>query len=108
MARGLSRGEIWLCSFHPPDKRRPVLVIGRQPLLDVLQTVTVVPITSTIRGASTEVLLDVEDGLKGASCANLTHIITVRKASLTRYVGTVRRDKLGDVCQALAIAVGCD
>ena len=108
MARGLARGEIWLCAFRPPDKRRPVLIIGRQALLDVLQTVTVIPITTTIRGAATEVLLGVEDGLKAPSCANLVNVVTISKATLSRYVGTVRREKLGEVCKALAVAVGCD
>jgi mRNA interferase MazF len=101
MARALSRGEIWLHACKPPDKRRPVLIIGRQALLDVLETATVVPITTTLRGSPTEVALDMHDGLKEASCANLANIVTVRKAALIRYVGTVRREKLAEVCRAL-------
>ncbi len=108
MARGLNRGEVWLCTFPPPNKRRPVVIIGRQALLGLLNTVTVVPITSTIRQAPTEVVLGIEDGLKGPCCANLTHIVTLPKTRLAQYVGTVRRDKLDEVCTALAIAVGCD
>jgi len=108
VARGLNRGEIWLCAFPPPNKRRPVLIIGRQALLSLLNTVTVVPITSTIRGAPTEVVLGIDDGLKGPCCANLTHIVTLPKERLVQYVGTVRHETLDDVCEALAIAVGCD
>ena|SRR5437762_4110525 len=108
MARRLSRGEIWLHVFKAPDKRRPVLIISRQALLDVLETATVVPITTTLRGAPTEVQLDIDDGLKETSCANLANIVTVRKTSLTRYVGVVRREKMHEVCRALVIASGCD
>jgi mRNA-degrading endonuclease toxin of MazEF toxin-antitoxin module len=46
MARRLSRGQIWLHVFKAPDKRRSVLIISRQALLDVLETATVVPITT--------------------------------------------------------------
>ncbi len=108
MAREVSRGEIRLYAFRPPDKRRPVLVLSRQVLLDVLQTATVVPITTTTHGSPTEVELGVEDGLKAPSCANLANVQTVRQRDLSRLVGTVRPDKMSDICRALAIAVGCD
>jgi mRNA interferase MazF len=108
MARGVNRGEIWLYEFPRPDKRRPVLVISRQILIDVLHTATVVPITRTRRGSPTEIDLDVEDGLRAPSCANLANVQTVPKRGLTRYVGTVRRAKLVVLCRALMIAAGCD
>lgn len=91
-----------------PDKRRPVVVLSRQILLDVLQTATVVPITTTLHGSPTEVELGIEDGLKAVSCANLANIQTVTKRNLTRFVGTVRPEKLTELCRALAIASGCD
>jgi len=108
VARNLSRGEIWLYAFRAPDKRGPVLIISRQKLLDVLETATVVPITTKLRGSPTEVELGGEDGLKLPSCANLANIQTVRQRDLARYVGTVRHEKLGEICRALAIASGCD
>jgi mRNA interferase MazF len=108
MAREVNRGEIWMYTFDALDKRRPVVVLSRQVLLDVLQTATVVPITTTLHGSPTEVELGVEDGLKTVSCANLANIQTVLKRHLTRYVGTARREKLIELCRALAIASGCD
>lgn len=108
MAREVSRGEIRLYAFRAPDKRRPVLVISRQVLLDVLQTATVVPITSISHGAPTEVELGVEDGLKAPSCANLANVQTVRQRDLSRLVGTVRKEKMREICRALAVAAGCD
>lgn len=108
MAREVNRGEIWMYTFDAPDKRRPVVVLSRQILLDVLQTASVVPITTTLHGSPTEVELGIEDGLKAVSCANLANIQTVLKRNLTRYVGTVRREKLIELCRALSIASGCD
>ncbi len=108
MAREVNRGEIWMYAFREPDKRRPVLVISRQVLLDVLHTATVVPITRSMHGSPTEIELGVEDGLKTASCANLANLHTVPKRGLTKFVGAVRPAKLAEMCRALAIAVGCD
>jgi mRNA interferase MazF len=108
MAKDVSRGEIWLYRFGTPDKRRPVLVITRQVLLRVLETTTVVPITSTSHGSSIEVELGVEDGLKTGSWANLANVQTVRRRDLVRFVGTIRGHKMLEVCRALATATGCD
>jgi mRNA interferase MazF len=91
-----------------PDKRRPVLVLSRPSLLKVLHTATVAAVTSTLRGAPTEVELGTEEGLKGASCVNLCNVFTVHQSDLEHFVGSVDRHKMTQVCQALAIACGCD
>ena len=48
MARSVNRGEIWMYRFKAPDKRRPVLVLSRPEVIELLHTVMVAPITSTI------------------------------------------------------------
>lgn len=107
MARGLARGQIWLYTFKPPDKRRPVLVLTRNDVIGLLRTVMVAPITSTVRGSPGEVALGMEEGLKGRSAANLDHVQTVDQSLLQRHVGSVGPEKMGEVCRALAIATGC-
>lgn len=107
MARELNRGEIWLFSSSPPDKRRPVLVLSRQEVIPLLSTVMVAPVTSTVRGAPSEVAIGVEEGLKHESAVNLDHVQTVPKAQLKQFVGSLGRRKMGQVCRALAIAAGC-
>lgn len=94
--------------FKAPDRRRPVLVLTRPALLSVLETATVAAITSSMRGVPTEVPVGTEEGLKGPSCANLVNVFTVRQADLRQFVGTVSPAKMKDVCQALAVAAGCD
>jgi mRNA-degrading endonuclease toxin of MazEF toxin-antitoxin module len=103
MAREVNRGEIWMYTFGAPDKRRPVIVISRQILLDVLQTAIIVPITTTLHGSPTEVELGVEDGLKTVSCANLANIQTVSQRNLTRYVGAARPEKIIELCRAQGV-----
>lgn len=59
---GLKRGEIWGVEFKKPDKFRPVVVLTRQETLPLLHTVTVAPITRTVRGVPSEVLIGTEEG----------------------------------------------
>jgi mRNA interferase MazF len=108
MAREVARGEIWLLNLPRPDHRRPVLVLSRPSLLRVLHATTVAAITSTLRGAPTEVAVGPEHGLKQTSCVNLTNVFTVRKSELRHYVGSLSGEKMREVCRALNIACGCD
>jgi len=107
MARSVARGEIWLYRFRPPDRRRPVLVLTRQEVIDLLDTVMVAPITSTIRGAPSEVPVGTDEGLKHRSAVNLDHVQTVERARLVQYVGRLTPARLREVCRALAVATGC-
>lgn len=108
MAGRVNRGEIWLLRMRRPDKRRPVLVLSRPSLLDLLHTVTVAAVTSTLRGAPTEVELGTAEGLKGPSCVNLCNLFTVPQEELSTFVGTVGPERMRRVCRALEIACGCD
>jgi len=107
MARGVHRGEIWLYRFKAPDKRRPVLILSRQEVIPLLHTVMAAPITSTRRGAPSEVNLGVEEGLKHDSAVNLDHVQTVERARLVSFVGSIGAAQMRQVCRALAVAVGC-
>jgi mRNA interferase MazF len=107
MARGVKRGEIWYYAFSQPDKSRPVVVLTRQEVIELLHTVMVAPVTSKIRGAPSEVLVGIEEGLRHDSAVNLDHVQTVETSRLRRRVGQLGPDKMADVCQALAIATGC-
>jgi len=107
MARAIARGEIWSYAFARPDKRRPVLVLTRAEVIGLLHTVMVAPVTSTIRGAPSEVVLGIAEGLKHDSAVNLDHVQTVEQARLIRRLGHLGPAKMRDVCHALAVAAGC-
>ena len=51
MDERIRRGDMRLFSFSRPDKRRPVLVLTRPEVIELLHTVMVAPVTSVIRGA---------------------------------------------------------
>ena len=82
MAEGLSRGQVWMYAFGGRDKRQPVLVLARQEVIGLLRTVTVAPITSTIHGAPSEVIIGIDEGLKRDSAVNLDHVQTVAKGKI--------------------------
>jgi mRNA interferase MazF len=108
VAQEVARGQIWMLRLGPRDKRRPVVVLSRPTLIELLHTVTVVAITSTGHGSPTEVALGIDEGLKKPSFANLVNVFTVPKSCLHRFVGTLGQAKMRAVCEALAIAVGCE
>ena len=108
MAGGISRGDVRLYPFAPPDKNRPVVILTRDSAIRYLTTVTVAPITSTIRGVPSEVLLGVEDGMKAACVVNLHNAITVSQARLGRRVTRLDSSRMGQICAALRFSLGCD
>ncbi len=94
--------------FAPPDKQRPVLLLTRSDMISVLNSVAVAPLTRTIREVPSEVVVGVESGLKSASAINLHHVITVPKAGLRRFVGSVSPAVLEQVRAALLFALDFD
>lgn len=101
------RGEIWLYTFKPPDKRRPVVVLTRRSVLPLLRTAMVAPVTSNIRGLPSEVRVGTAEGLKRDSVVNLDWVQTVEQR-LKHYVGSLDDDRMAQVCRALAVATGGD
>jgi mRNA interferase MazF len=71
-----------------------------------MSTVTVAPLTSTIRGIDTEVVVGEEAGLKRRSAINLDHVATVPRRGLRSFVGTVTPEVMGRVRDALLFALG--
>ena len=86
MAGGVARGDVRLYRFAAPAKSRPVVVLTRDSALGYLATATVAPITSTLRGVPSEVVLDTGDGMKGRCAANLHNAITVSRQHPGRRV----------------------
>ncbi len=104
----VNRGEIWQFEFDRPNKRRPVLVLTRQEILGHLHSVTVAPITTTIRGIPSEVVIGLESGLKTTSAINLDNMATIPKDGLRSFVGTVSPQIMIAVREALLFALGFD
>lgn len=88
---------IWLAQL---DKLRPVLVLTREEVRDVRRLVTVAPISSTVRGLRSEVIVGQRNGLDHESAANLDSITTIPREVLVRPVGALLNDQERDLTRA--------
>ena len=100
------RGDVWMADVAG-DKKRPVLVLTRDPLGEILHSVICAPITSTIRGLSTEVALGKPEGLARDSVANFDNMFLLPRARLIRKLGEATTSQMAEACVAVAIATGC-
>ena len=108
MAGRIARGDVRLYQFAPPDKKRPVVVLTRDSAIAYLSTVTVAPITSTIRGIPSEVILNEDDGMKGSCAVNLHNAVTVSQGRLGKRVAHLSVARLHELCEAVQFSLGCD
>jgi mRNA interferase MazF len=104
----MARGEIRLYHFAAPDKTRPALVLTRNSAIPYLTTVTIAPVTSTIRGVPSEVILTEEDGMKSTCVVNLHNAVTVPQQRVGKRVAQLSPTRMNEVCAALRFSFGCD
>jgi mRNA interferase MazF len=90
------------------DKSRPVLVLTRELVRPHLNTVTVVPITTTIRGISTEVPLTAENGLASPSVASCENVTTIPKNVLGEQIGILLDRQESMLSEAIRAAFDLD
>lgn len=102
----MRRGEVRWYRFAAPDKRRPVVILTRDSILDALGEVTIAPVTSTIRDIPSEVVLTVHEGMPRDCAANLDHIQTVAKNKIGALITMLSRDRMAEIRAALLFALG--
>lgn len=102
-----ARGEVWWC--EPPDiGRRPVVVLSRDAAIPRLRRALVAPCTTTIRGLSSEVVLEPGDGpVPRRSAVNLDAVESVSVGILTQRLGRLGDERMRQLCVALEVAVDC-
>jgi mRNA interferase MazF len=90
------------------DKVRPVLVLTREVVRPHLATVTVAPITTTIRGLSTEVYVDTSNGLAGPSAVSCDNITTIPTDALGAQIGVLLDRQERSLSEAIQAAFDLD
>lgn len=101
-----SRGDVWWADI-PGGKRRPILVLTRDPMGRILDSVVCAPITSRVRDLATEVKLGPESGLAHDSVANFDNTFLLPRSHLLKRLGSARPNQMTQACRALALAIGC-
>jgi len=98
-------GEIRWYKFKAPDKKRPVLILTRDSILEYLSEVTVAPITTTIRQIPSEVFLSKADGMPRDCAINFDHIQTVSKGKIGTLITTISSRQSRLVREAIVFAL---
>ncbi len=101
----MKRGEIRWYQFARPDKKRPVLVLTRDSVLEYLGEVTVAPITSTVRDIPTEVHLSRTDGVPQDCAVNCDHLQTVSQGRIGSLIASLGPAKMADVGRSVHFAL---
>ena len=101
----MKHGEIRWYKFARPDKKRPVLILTRNSVLDYLGEVTIAPITSTVRNIPSEVFLSKTDGMSRECAVNCDHLQTVSKGNIGSLITSLPLKKMVDVGRAIRFAV---
>ena len=90
------------------DKARPVLVLTRAIVRPHLDTVTVAPITGTIRGLSTEVPVGAANGLDKPSVVACDHVTTIPKDAIGLRIGLLLDEQERALSEAIHVAFDLD
>jgi mRNA interferase MazF len=104
----VNRGDVCWYTFKAPDKKRPVLILTRDSAIAVLNSITVAPITSTIRSIPTEVVLTEDDGLPSTCAANFDNLQTVPKSNIGDCIARLTMRKMKEAGAAVSFALGFD
>jgi mRNA interferase MazF len=101
----MKHGEIRWYKFTRPDKKRPVLILTRDSVLQYLGEVTIAPITSTVRDIPSEVFLSKADGMPLDCAVNCDHLQTVSKRKIGSLILSLPPAKMTDVGRAIRFAL---
>jgi mRNA interferase MazF len=90
------------------DKTRPVVVLTRELVRPYLTRVTVAPITSTVRGLSTEVPVGPGNGLGHDCVISCDNIVTIPTGALGPQIGYLLPGQEADLTTAIRSALDLD
>lgn len=102
----IARGDVRWFRFNRPDKRRPVVVLGRPEVMAALSQIVVIPCTTTIRGLPWEVVLDERDGMAVRCTVRVEWIRAVARAELGARITTFPESRWSELRKAVVAGLG--
>ena len=102
----VAQAELWLMET-PNRKRRPVLIVSRDAVIEVLNNVVVAPVTSSIRDTPTCIPVGADEGIDHDSVATFDNLAAVPKSVLTRRLGSLGIGGRQQICAALSAMADC-
>ena len=104
----MTRGELYRVHKPGGDPKefRTFVVASRQALIDSrFSTVVCAPVFSNGQGLSTQVAVGADEGMKHSSWIMCDNLVSLRKADLRQYLGSLSALKLAEFNQALRMAL---
>ena len=101
----MKHGEIRWYKFILPDKKRPIIILTRDSVLEYLGEVTIAPITTTVRNIPSEVFLSKADGMPWDCAVNCDHLQTVSKLKIGPLITSLTPSQMIDVGRAIRFAL---
>ena len=101
-------GELYRVAHpsHDPKKFRVFVIVSRQALLDSrFSTVVCAPIYTTHDGLASQVAVGPDEGLKHDSSIHCDELVSLPKAALTNFMGTLPPSKIEELNHALRVAL---
>lgn len=86
------------------DKTRPALVLTREAARGAMTKVTVAPITTTVKGLSSEVRVGPDNGLDHECAVALDNVVTIPVDLLGRTIGYLKAEQETDLARAVVMA----
>ena len=107
----MRRGEIY--RVHKPEgdpkRYRSYVIVSRQTLIDSrYATLVCAPVYTNGTGLSTQVAVGPNEGLKHESWVVCDNLRSLQKADLTQFVGSLSWSKIGELDEALRVALALD
>lgn len=105
----MKRGELY--RVEKPSKRDPkgfrvLVVVSRQKFIETRYTsVICAPVYSNCHGLPTEVEIGAAEGLTHDSCIRCDELVSVEKAKLSNFIGSLSPEKIEELNHALKIAL---
>ena len=90
------------------DKTRPVVVLTRESARAAMTKVTVAPITSTMKGLSSEVPVGRANGLDHDSAIALDNVVTIPAQLFGRTIGFLTEAQEAQLARAIVLAYDLD
>lgn len=105
----MKRGDLYRVrhpSSRDPRRSRVFVVVSREALIESSFSTTIcAPIYTKYLGLSTQLLVGEEHGLKHESAIHCDELVSLPKAKLTNYIGSLSSEKIAALNQALRLAL---
>jgi mRNA interferase MazF len=108
----MRRGDLYRVyrgSKNDTKSYRVFVIVSRQILIESsFSTLICAPVYSRYDGLSTQVPIDINEGLKHFSSIHCDELVSIPKNILSNYVGKLSKKKLLELDNAIKIALNLD